>query len=80
MTSIDKDDLRERIRILDNEIDEPTVEPSYFQREIKRYMRRFKRLVKREKDKSFEITKFHHLLHLYKYALHHGAPANFDGS
>ena len=80
MTRIDKKDLRERVRILEDEIDESIMDVPFFQREIRRYMRRFKRLVKREKDKSFEITKFHHLLHLYKYTLHHGAPANFDGS
>ena len=79
-TSIDKDDLRERIRVLENDIDETILEPSFFQREIKRFMHRFKRLVTREKKKNFEITKFHHLLHLYKYVLHHGSPANFDGS
>ena len=80
LTSIDKNDLRERIRLLENDIDESIFEPSLFQREIRRYMRRFKRLVTREKEKNFEITKFHHLLHLYKYVLHHGSPANFDGS
>ena len=53
---------------------------SFFQRQIRRYMRRFKKLVNREKGEGLDLVKFHQLLHYFKYVLHHGSPANFDGS
>ena len=76
--SIDRSDLIKRITILENEIEE--VRESFFQRQIRRYMKLFKKLVKRETGSGLDLVKFHQLLHILKYVLHHGSLANCDGS
>ena len=78
LESIDRNDLLQRIKILEDEVNE--VEDSFFQRQIRRYMKLFKSLVKRKKGQGLDLVKFHQLLHIFKYILHHGSPANSDGS
>ena len=76
--SIDRRDLQKRINLLEEEIEE--VRESLFQRQIRRYMKLFKKLVRREKGEGLDLVKFHQLLHIFKYVLHHGSLANCDGS
>ena len=76
--SIDRNDLLQRIRDIEDEV--TVLEDSFFQRQIRRYMKLFKTLVKREKGQGLDLVKFHQLLHIFKYILHHGSPANTDGS
>ena len=78
LESIERNDLLQRIKVLEDEVN--VVEDSFFQRQIRRYMKLFKRLVKREKGQGLDLVKFHQLLHIFKYILHHGSPANSDGS
>jgi len=76
--SVDRKDLEHRISIIEDGISE--IRESYFQRQIRRYMKLFKRLVRREKGSGLDLVKFHQLLHIFKYVLHHGSLANCDGS
>ncbi len=76
--SITRTDLERRISLLEEEITE--IRESLFQRQIRRYMKLFKKLVKREKGSGLDLVKFHQLLHIFKYVLHHGSLANCDGS
>ena len=76
--SITRSDLEERILFLEDEIEE--IREPFFQRQIRRYMKLFKKLVRREKGSGLDLVKFHQLLHILKYVLHHGSLANCDGS
>ena len=76
--SIDRADLEHRITQVENDIEE--IHESLFQRQIRRYMKLFKKMVRREKGSGLDLVKFHQLLHIFKYVLHHGSLANCDGS
>ena len=66
--SIDRNDLKDRIEIVAantrtnrNNRRVRRSRQSFFQRQIRRYMRRFKKLVNREKGEGLDLVKFHQL-------------------
>ena len=58
----------------------PPAKESRFMINIRKYMLKYKKVVRRTTGSQLCITRFHQLLHLQHYALIHGVMSNFDGS